>query len=476
MMENDSVITAFIHAAGVLLHQFPVLQQMADTALKSFFLLGVFLVVDVLVRRKIGSTSRHLLWLNALVCLALLPFFAAATGLWGMLWPGDAANSHLSALIELPVYASALAAGNTVRWDIVLLVVYLIPVALLMSRVVFSLRSLRKIFKQSQLVKDTKLNVQLQVLRRQLNISRKVGLRFSTHIESPLSFGLFRPQIVLPEQASGWSESIMTDVLLHELFHVKRLDWLTTLSAYMTACIFWFNPLVWLAIGQLREESENSCDTAVLNAGRTDTEYAESLLGVASSCIHARRHDHQQHKPKNRSKNPLLQTMLDQNTLKMRISRVLEENKMNVSEIRKEMKRTAMLGLLLSTGLLVGLGANQVLLAQEQAGPLSLRIVDAEMVPLNSVEPVYPRSAAEAGIEGWVQVRFTVSADGSVAENSVSIVDAEPADIFNRSAIAATAQFRFSPRITAGQPVEVPNVQYVFRFYLSEESERAAQQ
>jgi TonB family protein len=476
MMENDSVVTAFIQATGVLLHQFPVLQQMADIALKSFFLLGVFVVVDVIVRRKVGSPSRHLLWLNALLCLALLPVFANAPGFWGVFWSGDTADNNLSALIELPVYASALAAGNAARWDIVLLVIYLIPVVLLLSRVVFSLRYLRKILGQSQLVTDTTLTMQLQVLRRQLNISRKVGLRFSNHIESPLSFGLFKPQIVLPEQASGWGRSIMTDVLLHELFHVKRLDWLTTLSAYMTACIFWFNPLVWLAIGYLREESENSCDTAVLNAGRSDTEYAESLLGVASSCIHARRHNHQPQKPKNRRNNPLLQTMLDQNTLKLRISRVLEENKMNVSEIRKEIKKTAVLGLLLSTGLLAGLGANQVLLAQEQAGPLSLRIVDAEMVPLNSVEPVYPRSAVEAGIEGWVQVRFTVSADGSVAENSVSIVDAEPADIFNRSAIAATAQFRFSPRITAGQPVEVPNVQYVFRFYLSEESERAAQQ
>ncbi len=72
-------------------------------------------------------------------------------------------------------------------------------------------------------------------------------------------------------------------------------------------------------------------------------------------------------------------------------------------------------------------------------------------------------------------MRFTVIADGSVEESSVSIVDSQPAEVFDSSAIAAAKQFLFSPRIVAGQAVDVPNVQYVFRFFMSEESERAGQ-
>jgi TonB family protein len=274
---------------------------------------------------------------------------------------------------------------------------------------------------------------------------------------------------MLPVQALEWNESTLTDVLLHELCHIKRLDWLTTLSAYVIASVFWFNPLVWLAVKRLREESENSCDTAVINSGRSDTDYAESLLGVATSCIHARRNN-----LSTRNNNPLLQTMLDQNTLKIRISRVLKDNKMNATEIKREIRKTAAFALVLSTALLGVLGASQVLQAQQP--DTATRSIDEEMLPLTTIQPMYPTAAAEAGVEGWTQVSFTVSADGSVDDSSITIVDAYPSDIFDNNAIAAAKQFLFSPRIVAGQPVDVPNVQYVFRFYLSEASENAAQQ
>lgn len=148
---------------------------------------------------------------------------------------------------------------------------------------------------------------------------------------------------------------------------------------------------------------------------------------------------------------------------------------MNATEFRKEVKKSVVVLLLVSAGTLGALGSHQVLNAQPQPDPGS-RTIDEEMLPLNTVEARYPTVAAEAGIEGWAQVSFTVSADGTVPESSISVVDAEPADIFNSSAIAAATQFKFSPRVVAGQPVDVPNVQYVFRYYMSEESERAAQQ
>ena len=148
---------------------------------------------------------------------------------------------------------------------------------------------------------------------------------------------------------------------------------------------------------------------------------------------------------------------------------------MNASDIKREVRTTAVIALVLSGALLGMMGASQLLYAQQQPDT-STRTIDEEMFPLNSVQARYPTLAAETGVEGWAQVSFTVRADGKVAEDSIRIVDAEPSDIFNNNAIAATRQFLFSPRRVAGQAVDVPNVQYVFRFYLSEASERAAQQ
>ncbi|MDP3517750.1 MAG: M56 family metallopeptidase [Pseudohongiella sp.] len=395
-------------------------------------------------------------------------------------WQGDTQVIYQAVLFELPVYASS--QGASIRYaSTVLLLVYLVPVVCLFSRLMFALRSLHQLRVSSVLVTDTVCLQQLQTLTSKLGISRSVTLSISTHIESPVSFGMLRPQILLPVQARDWSESVVTDVLLHELCHIRRLDWLTTVSAYTLACVFWIIPLVWLALQRLRVESENSCDTAVLHSGRLDTDYAESLLRVANSCIQARALQLSASNTRNscnnrnsRTNNPLMQTMLDQNTLKIRIINVLEENKMKASALKRELKNTAAILFVVSAGTLGALGSHQVLHAQQQPDPAS-RVIDAEMLPLNTIQPRYPTVAAADGIEGWVQVRFTVSADGSVEESSVSIVESQPAEVFDSSAIAAAKQFLFSPRIVAGQPVDVPNVQYVFRFFLSEESERAAQ-
>jgi protein TonB len=91
---------------------------------------------------------------------------------------------------------------------------------------------------------------------------------------------------------------------------------------------------------------------------------------------------------------------------------------------------------------------------------------DGEMLPLVNVQPTYPARAAQRGIEGWAQVRFVVTAAGGVRD--VEVVDAEPPGIFNSAAVRAAERFRFQPRVVNGEAVDVPNVQYVFRFQLED--------
>jgi len=99
-------------------------------------------------------------------------------------------------------------------------------------------------------------------------------------------------------------------------------------------------------------------------------------------------------------------------------------------------------------------------------GNAGLGATDGEMLPLVNIQPTYPTRAAQRGIEGWAQVSFTVTETGGVRD--VFVVDAEPAGMFDQASIRAAERFRFQPRVVNGQPVEVPNVQYVFRFQLEE--------
>jgi TonB family protein len=94
---------------------------------------------------------------------------------------------------------------------------------------------------------------------------------------------------------------------------------------------------------------------------------------------------------------------------------------------------------------------------------------DGDYLPLIAVAPQYPTQAANNGIEGWVLVSFTVIEDGTIDPQSLAVMDAEPAETFNRTSMRAAEKFEFQPRVVNGQPVPVEGVQYLFRFQLEGE-------
>lgn len=77
--------------------------------------------------------------------------------------------------------------------------------------------------------------------------------------------------------------------------------------------------------------------------------------------------------------------------------------------------------------------------------------VDGDLIPLVQVSPRYPRHAQFNGIEGWVNVEFTIAPDGTVSDPIV--IAAEPPQIFNRSAVNAIVRWKFKPRVVDGEPV-----------------------
>ena len=89
------------------------------------------------------------------------------------------------------------------------------------------------------------------------------------------------------------------------------------------------------------------------------------------------------------------------------------------------------------------------------AGPGGMNIAEGDYLPIVRVAPVYPARALARGIEGYVDMEFTVTTTGTVIN---PIVIFSTSGLFNRAAERAVLKFKYKPRVVDGQPVEVPGV------------------
>jgi bla regulator protein BlaR1 len=119
-------------------------------------------------------------------------------------------------------------------------------------------------------------------LSEELDLRSPVTLLQSKRSVMPMTWG-FRPKILIPHEASEWTDERLKAVLLHELAHVKRCDYQTQLLARVATVLYWFNPLVWVAARRMRVERELACDDRVLNTGSRPSDYASHLLDIARS-------------------------------------------------------------------------------------------------------------------------------------------------------------------------------------------------
>ena len=91
---------------------------------------------------------------------------------------------------------------------------------------------------------------------------------------------------------------------------------------------------------------------------------------------------------------------------------------------------------------------------------------DTDVIPLVRIAPEYPPRALRRGIEGWVQVQFTITPTGAVTD--ATVVAADPPGLFDEAAIRSILRWRYNPKIEGGVAVERVGVQTVIRFVLEE--------
>ena len=103
----------------------------------------------------------------------------------------------------------------------------------------------------------------------------------SDKITSPAVYGIIKPKIIIP----GWiTERDMPYILAHERVHIRRRDNFWRMIAVITACVHWFNPLVWIFLRWFFADMELTCDAKALKTlGKENVKnYATALLTCAA--------------------------------------------------------------------------------------------------------------------------------------------------------------------------------------------------
>ena len=111
-----------------------------------------------------------------------------------------------------------------------------------------------------------------------LKINQIVRYRYSNLVHSPITIGFFKPLILFPFQFFNQLDERQAEaILMHELAHIKRLDYLINLLQSLLDALFFYHPIAWMLSKEIRKFREYCCDDIAFNHGISKMEYAYTL-------------------------------------------------------------------------------------------------------------------------------------------------------------------------------------------------------
>jgi len=361
----------------------------------------------------------------------------------------------------------------------------------------FGYLRLRRFLRRSQFLAATSVVDQ--------SISSRIGVQahffLSNEIDSPATFGLISPAVILPGSFPGMSEACREAVVCHELLHVRRRDWAAMIVEEIIRSIYWFHPAVWWLLGRIHLAREQSVDHQVVRLTGSRQPYLDSLLEIARS--------------RGRPRAVPATLFLREQHLVQRVALLIKEVSMNRLRLTVSVAGIALLlagTVRLAAGWFPLTGEPEVV-QQQPAIPKDLPHVPdsvgisrqaspapdvklaanthAAPIPENSlkadvpesgehpadnaqaapsrrepikvggnvqesklikrVEPIYPELALRNRVAGRVILTVTVDEEGNVSD--IRISQGHP--LLSEAAVTAVRQWQYSPTLLNGEPVPV---------------------
>ena len=168
--------------------------------------------------------------------------------------------------------------ASFINWDKtnLLLCFWAIGVFTMLIHLLFGLYRIRQL-RRSAIVANDSYQAICSRLAQRLGIERPVTVYFSDRVVSPISFGWLSPHILIPRKLNLGRFEL---VVIHELAHVQRLDWLTNLFSHLIGIVFFFHPVYYFLNRELAYLRERICDDWVIQLTGARKNYAQCLLDL----------------------------------------------------------------------------------------------------------------------------------------------------------------------------------------------------
>lgn len=253
-------------------------------------LILIITIVRALLKDRLPGKTFPILWMIAMVrllCSFSIPFSMSVYTLIDRLCPmldekANVLRGQWGAEVSMqkiqdspPIQSGA----EGVNARSLLLIVWLFGVLMVLGYFVFTYIRCYREFRMALPVE----NAYIGNWKRMHPLRRKLSVRQSDRISSPLTYGIFKPVILMPKSTKWEAEKELQYILEHEYVHIQRWDAVFKLLMITVLCLHWFNPLVWLMYLLLNRDLELSCDEAVIRRfGRSmKQEYAVVLIDMA---------------------------------------------------------------------------------------------------------------------------------------------------------------------------------------------------
>ncbi|MDR9364365.1 MAG: M56 family metallopeptidase [Balneolaceae bacterium] len=297
--------------------------------------------------------------------------------------------------------------------------------------------------------------------------NRTVQITFLDKEVIPVTFGVRKPVIVLPDSIKKDSEKLNL-VLQHELTHIIQKDFLSNIAIVLTQIVFWFHPLVHVLKRELIDYREIRCDSIVLsNPSISRKKYATLLLELLPM--------------PNINKELSVNMAQESSNLKKRIQMITQQS--TNRPIPKRSSAAIFAFIILCTAIAMSCTDMQTqgeepssasIQAESQEGDY-YEVVEQMPELIGGLESLqdkisYPELAKKAGVQGRVYIRFIVNKNGNVENAEVIRGIGSGAD---EEALRVVSEAKFTPGMQDGNPVRVQYAIPVF-FRLGTDSENSS--